>query len=562
MTHPANEPPPAASSPVAGRILGALDTTPGQAIAAVLLAVAVFVAFWPGLAGEFLNLDDPKYVTANPNIKLFGRDAIAYAFTTFDNSNWHPLTWLSYALDYQAWGLNPFGFHLTNLLLHVANAVLVFVVLLQLTRSPWRSLVVAVMFALHPMRVESVAWVAERKDVLFAFFWLLTMAAHLVWVRDRKLSSYALVVVFFVLSLMSKPMAITLPAALLLLDYWPLNRFSWRAVLEKLPMVALAAGSALLTVLALRGGHGMEIDAIPLSGRVANAVYSYVRYVLLTFWPDLSPFYSHTALSDVAGTGAMVAAILAFLVATGLIVFYGRSRRYLLVGWLWFLGVLLPSIGLVQAGRQGMADRYSYVAHLGLLILVVWGVAELPLWRSVRARLAGVALVAMIAITLGTLTWGQTQVWHDTLTFWEYTVRKNPRSFMGHQTIASRHARQGRFREAADALQRAAELRSGFPQLFAALGGHRMRAGQMVEAEQSFRQAIALAPDTGKYHGQLGMLLARLGRTEEARVALRLAVELNPSDRRAQRALAGLPAPVPVVATPASTSPPTEDASP
>jgi Tfp pilus assembly protein PilF len=519
-------------------VAASLHTRPGRRLAALALAASVFVAFLPALDAGFLNLDDPKYVTANPDLKSLGWEGLEWAFTTFTNSNWHPVTWLSYMLDRELWGLDPLGFHLTNLILHAANAGLAFLVLGRLTGSPWRSLVVAALFGLHPLRVESVAWVAERKDVLFVFFWFLTMAAHARFARSPRPSSYALVVAAFVLSLSSKTMAVTLPVALLLLDFWPLRRLDARAVLEKVPLLALAAGASLLALLAQGSGNAIDGGRFPLGGRLANAGHSYLRYVSLTLWPDVSTFYEHVAIHpDLFPRTTLAASALLGIATTGLVLLGGRSRPYLPVGWFWYLATLVPAIGLVQVGHQGMADRYSYIPQLGLLIMAVWGVASLPIWSSVRLRAAGLSLAAAVCLTFAIATWKQTRVWRDDLSYWQFTLEKNDRSFMASQMIAMHHAENGRYLEAARLLENALKFRPEVAMVHEHAGDYFLRGGDLSSAAVRYADAAEREPTSAAVQRKLGATLAELARYREALGPLERAAELDPSDPIAQTLL-------------------------
>jgi len=498
--------------------------------ASLALALAVMIAFYPGLAGEFVSWDDPVYVTANVHVKDSSWDTVTWAFTSFDAANWHPLTWLSLALDHHLYGLEPFGYHLTSLLIHTANAVLVFLVIFHLTGAFWQSLGVAILFGLHPLRVESVSWVAERKDVLSAFFWLLTMAAYVRYVRLKSLNNYLLVVLAFTMGLLSKPVIVTLPAALLLLDYWPLRRLSWRTVLEKLPLAALSTACMALVFAAQQSGGAVQIDPIPLLDRVANSLAAYVQYLALTFWPQaLSPWYAHPALEgpalshwQVLGAATLLAGI------TAVVLFRGRLKPYLPVGWFWFLGTLVPMIGLVQVGRQGMADRYTYIPHIGLFLLLVWGISGLPVWKSHRARVVGAVVTVGLALVLASLTWRQTAVWSNNLALWSYTAERSPNAFIAHQALGLELQRLRRYDEALISLQRASTIRPEIASVHFNVATLLDRNGQLGAALARYREAAALKPDSASYHNRLGVTLLRLGRPREAREPIERAIALKP----------------------------------
>ncbi|HJQ83413.1 MAG TPA: hypothetical protein VKA21_05010, partial [Candidatus Binatia bacterium] len=475
------------------------------------------VAYLPALGAQFINWDDPAYVTQNRNARDLSWATVRWAFTTFHTANWHPLTWLSLALDHTLWGVDPRGFHATSVVLHAANTGLVLLVLHRLTGAFWRSVAVAALFGLHPLHVESVAWVAERKDVLSALFWLLTMLAYVRWARRPGIASYALVAGGLVCALLAKPMAITLPFVLLLLDWWPLRRLSRRAVLEKLPLVLLALGQAAATFLAQRAGGAVGIDPIPIPARIANAVVAHARYLVLTVWPHpLSPWYSHPALEGPPLSAWTIAAAAALLLAITAAVLAGARRwPWAAVGWLWWLGTLVPVIGLVQVGRQAMADRYTYLPHVGLFLALVWTAAELPIWSGARRR-AAIASVGAVLLVLGVLTFRQTRIWHDARTFWTYTVTVNPHSFVAHQALGGILARRGLLDEARAHLLRAARMRPGVAAVRQSLGDLLARQGRIGAAAAQYRKAVLLAPDDADAHRTLAGLLRRLGRPVQA----------------------------------------------
>ena len=358
-------------------------------VLALLLVVVTLALYYPIRHLPFINYDDDLYVTENVTVQSgFSWDTVQWAFTTYHASNWHPLTWLSHALDFQLFGLDPAGPHLINLLLHVLNVVLLFWVLLRATGFAGRSAMVAALFALHPINVQSVAWVAERKNLLSMLFFLLALGAYRWYAREPRISRYVVVGVLFALGLMAKPQIITLPLVLLLWDYWPLKRMvaaaDWNAdstrssdnsfsrlLWEKIPLFAISAASAVIT---MRAHSASGIRWLPISLRVANAIISYAQYVKLAFWPShLALFYPHPLVA--LRTWTVLAAFL-FLAAVTWVVTEDRRRGYPLVGWFWFLITMLPMIGIVQVGAQAMADRYAYLPLIGLFIMFSWGIAE------------------------------------------------------------------------------------------------------------------------------------------------------------------------------------------
>jgi protein O-mannosyl-transferase len=396
----------------------------GAALALLTLAV-----WLPALRNGFTNLDDPYYVTANPQVlRGITRAGIAWAMTAKVASNWHPLTLLSHMLDCQLFGLDPAGHHATSLLLHLANVLILFAVLCRMTGAAGRSAVVAALFALHPTHVESVAWVAERKDVLSALFWILAMGAWARYARQPSAGRYLLVALLMVLGLAAKPMVVTLPFALLLLDVWPLDRLhlGWRRlILEKLPLLALSAASSLIT-LRYQQASLAPLDVAPWSLRAANALVAYAAYLGKLFLPrHLAVFYP-IPLSIPAWQAAGAALLL--IAITALAVRRARREPWLLTGWLWFLGTLVPVIGLVQVGRQAMADRYLYIPSIGLFLAVVWSVAELGRrHRAVLATAAGAVLLA-----LAVMTRVQIGYWSDSATLFRHALAATGDNYLAH----------------------------------------------------------------------------------------------------------------------------------
>src|SRR5438093_6101777 len=364
-----------------------------------LVVLGTLAVFAPALRHGFVNYDDPEYVTENPRVRAgLSWAGLGWAFAAPHAANWHPLTWLSHMLDAQLFGLAPAGHHASSVLLHAASAALLFGVLEGTTGAPWPSAFVAATFALHPLRVESVAWVSERKDVLAGLCWMLALAAYRRYVRRRGAAAYLLVVAAFVLGLLAKPMVVTLPFVLLLLDVWPLRRpWNVRLLWEKVPLFLLSAAVSALTVVAQRGAGAMaSLESLPLGTRIAEAVVAYGAYLEKAFWPTrLAVFYPHRPLlvAEVA-TSALV-----LVVISALALRERRRRPYLLVGWLWYLVVLLPVIGLVKVGEQAMADRFSYLPQIGVLIMVAWAAADAIGSRVVLTAGAFVALAVCVALT-------------------------------------------------------------------------------------------------------------------------------------------------------------------
>jgi tetratricopeptide (TPR) repeat protein len=473
-------------------------------------------------ANDFVNFDDPMYVTENPHlhdgVSLAG---LTWAFTDFDYHMWNPLTRFSFLVDYQIHGLEPAGYHLTNLVLHLANVLLLFGWLRYTTGTAWRSAVVAAFFAVHPLRVESVAWVTERKDVLSAFFGLVALWGYTHYVRRPSWRRYLGMVLAFCLSLLAKPMLVTLPLLLLLLDYWPFRRLgpagvSWRRlVLEKLPMLALAAAMSLVTLdVQTRIGQTAAQGDLSLTYRLGNAVVAYVVYLKLTFWPaGMAVIYPHPESSLPVGPAIGALALLAIL--TGIAVFAVRKFPYVLVGWLWFLGSLVPVLGLVSVGHYALADRYTYIPHMGLLVALAWLVRELwARWRRPRTLpvlLSGALLACMVVTAL------QVRIWRDSQSLWEHALAVTEKNYMAHDLLGNLCEQNGELASARVHYSLACSLRPSEAQYSCNLARVLIRDHRMVEAETVLNAALAANPDDLGLHAQMGDWNRALGRSSEAK---------------------------------------------
>jgi tetratricopeptide (TPR) repeat protein len=499
-------------------------------LAAGALAAITFAVFFPALSAGFVDYDDPLYVSNNPDVKAgLSAAGIRWAFTTYHAANWHPLTWLSLQLDATLWGNDPRGFHLTSVLLHAANAALLFLTLRSLTGAFWRSAAVALLFAVHPLRVESVAWVAERKDVLSTLFGLLALWAYAGYARSPTARRYLTVAALCALSLLAKPMLVTLPCLLLVLDWWPLGRAGktgdWaRLVAEKLPLFALATASCVVTALAQDAGRAvMSLEVYPPAVRAENALVGYTSYLFLTVWPTrLAAFYPHPHATlpvwQVAGAATLLAALTAGAAALR------RRAPYLLVGWLWFLGTLVPVIGLVQVGLQAYADRYTYFPQVGVLLAVCWGVADLA---GRRPRLA-VAAAGVTALALAGLTWNQALVWHDSLTLWLHGVavtRDNAQAFLH---LADEYSRRGDYGKAAECYRKILVFDPTSASALSNLGAMLRRQGQLPEAEEVLDRAVRLHPGFASARTNLGNVYFQQKRFEDAEREYEEAARLDP----------------------------------
>ncbi len=520
---------------------------PDLAVGALLVALVVALYWQTGNYG-FISYDDPTYVSANPQLRNgFTLDNLRWAFTTTYASNWHPLTWLSYLFDYRLFGDRPRGYHVVNVILHAANTVLLLAVLRRMTGALWPSAFVAALFGVHPAHVESVAWVAERKDVLSTFFWLLAMGAYARYAERPRPANYFPVLACFALGLMAKPMVVTLPFVFLLLDYWPLRRFAVaadrhselppaRLITEKIPFFVLVAASSVITYIAqASGGAVAGLEKFPLSVRLMNAAVSYVQYIHTMVWPfALSLRYPHPghALPLREALGAAAVLVLISILACRQM----RQRPYLVVGWFWYVGTLVPVIGLVQVGEQAMADRYTYVPLIGLFIVLAWGAREvLGRRRSLQLVLTGLA-VSVLAVFM-VATWFQVRYWRDSVTLYEHALAVTSGDFLLHFNLANELRERGEL-DAAVA-HYAATIRADptFAAAYTNAGPILASQGRVDEAIASYAAALKLKPDLAEAHNNLGILLAQTGRTDEAIAEFSEAVRLKPELTDAQRNL-------------------------
>ena len=516
------------------------------------LALITFVAFEPVRHGEFLGFDDDKYVSANAHVQAgLTRDSVGWALRASYFNNWHPLAWLSHMLDVELFGGDAAGaHHLSGLLLHVLNALLLFGVMRRMTGALWPSAFAAALFALHPLRVEAVAWLSERKELLSTCFGLLSILAYVGYTRRGGLPRYLLVVGLFALGLMAKPMLVTLPLLLLLLDYWPLERLESRPASfenlsrpqrsiafllgEKLPLLLLAAASSVVTVLVQSGSMEPAV-LVSLKLRVVNALVSYVRYLGMMLWPvDLGLLYTHPNLpGGVPWTLWQVLGATLLLVAITRWVMRAHERRYALVGWLWYLIALLPVIGLLQVGEQALADRYTYFPMIGLCILVAWGGAEIwQRWLSRWARARGIVAVGAAAV-LALLTLAsraQTAHWHDTLSLFERSLAVNPTNPTLHYNVAVVLEGKGEREEAIAHWRRALEFRPRFAKAHNNLAVMMVAQGKTDEALHHYREALRLDADYADAHYNLGSLLAARGQLDAGIAHYRAALLIEPDN--------------------------------
>ena len=577
-----------------GETCGKAGTTKQVLFICLLLALVTAGVYWPVAKQGFINFDDPDYVSSNPRVQAgLTMESIRWAFTSSFSSNWHPLTWLSHMLDCQLYGLRPAGHHITNLLFHIANSLLLFGLLRRLTGVIWPSAFAAALFALHPLHVESVAWVSERKDGLSAFFFILTVWAYALYAEVQSLKSkvqsrgkgdaqqgsessftyhasrttqhassftlhvsgyYLLSLLLFSLGLMSKPMLVTLPFVLLLLDYWPLGRLQLsnikpplstaarpstllRLVVEKIPFFVLAALSCVVTFLVQQASGAMPALAkSPLDLRLANALVAYARYLGKTFWPSkLAVFYPYSALN--LDSWQVVAAALLLLAITVGVVLMGRRRPYLLVGWLWFLGMLVPVIGLVQVGKQSWADRYTYLPHVGLFIVIAWGASAL-IARWKWPRVISTAVAGLTLASCGLATSQQLSYWRNTKMLFQHAVAVTSGNFVAYTVVGNALIEEGKLPEAIEECRRALQISPEYPEAHNTLGNIHAKQEKYDEAIADYRAAVRADPNYPDAHNGLSSALLKKGAFAEAESEAREALRLMPMHLPAMFSLA------------------------
>ncbi|MFN7138741.1 MAG: tetratricopeptide repeat protein [Limisphaerales bacterium] len=536
----------------------------------LVMAVLVFVTvalYWPIRQHEFINYDDPDYITANPMVQQgFTWEGVRWAFTSSHSYNWHPITWLSHMMDVQFFGMNPGAHHLVSLLFHISNALLLFWVLRRITATTWPAAIVAAVFAWHPLHVESVAWACERKDVLSTFFWLLTTlfyvryAAGFTGKEARSKIDYPMALGCFALGLMSKPMLVTLPFTLLLLDLWPLRRCSvanirwpifgaksetessrsnsehWsRLLLEKVPFFLLTIGSSIITFLVQRTeGAVVKFEHLPLADRLANAVVSYVRYIGKSIWPaDLIVYYQPVTWSALQ-VGIALGLIVGFSIGA---LWLLRKQPYVFVGWFWFIGTLVPVIGIVQVGAQAMADRYMYVPLIGLSIAVVWPIAE-----AIRAnkRLQPIFAVATVAglVAFCVASAKQVRHWRSSETIFTHVVNVDPKNVVARVMLANALLEGGRFEEAEKEFAAALAINPNFPEVHFNLGNLYVHQKRIPEAIRQYEAALARNPSYSEAHANLAVALGMVNRLEEAIMHYQASLALQPNQPDTMRNLA------------------------
>ena len=511
----------------------------------LFLIFVILAAYWQVGSFEFDNYDSADYVYENGRVKAgLTAESIRWAFTTTYASNWHPVTWLSHMLDVELFGVDPGAHHWTSVVFHMANTLLLFMVLRLMTGNIWRSGFVAALFAIHPLHVQSVAWIAERKDLLSTFFGLLAIWRYIRYVQLPTIGRFMAVPLFFILSLMAKPMMVTLPFVLLLLDYWPLERFRFgfnpevnhhsqrsafkaALILEKIPLLVVAAVSCIITVYAQQTGGAVGSSVIyPFYVRLANALVSYVSYIGQMIWPvNLAVFYPHPG--PLPGWRVIVAGMLLAGI-TCMAIKYVKSKPWLMVGWLWFLGTLVPVIGLVQVGTQAMADRYTYVPLIGLFIIIAWGVPDL-LKRFTYQKVGLAVIAGLVTITLSIVSWGQVKTWQSSVTLFERALAVTKNNYVAHNNLGHYRLQEGRLTEAINHFSTAVEINPKFELAYLNLGVTLSRQGKIDEAIRSYTCALKVKPDFVVAYNNLGNALYRQGKYQKAITNYLQAMQIDPN---------------------------------
>jgi len=510
----------------------------------LFLAIITVITFWPLKDCGFINFDDNFYVYENAYVQSgLNWNSITQAFSSElvkISGNWHPLTWLSLMLDYSIFGLNPQGFHLINLLFHVLNTILLFLILRRMTKTLWPSAFVAAVFAIHPLHVESVAWISERKDVLSTFFWMLTMGAYSYYVEHPGFRRYLFVLLFFVLGLMAKPMLVTLPFVLLLLDYWPLRRFheikpvdpeyNWSLIYpllrEKVPLFVLVILSSIVTYIAqLKGGAVASIEMIPLGVRIGNVFVPYIAYIGKMIWPGhLSVFYPYPKLLVL---WQVLGSVILLIAVTLAVIWRAKRSSYLATGWLWYLGTLVPVIGIVQVGGQAMADRYTYIPLIGLFIMVAWGVPDLlKKWKHRNEILW--TLSALIILCLSIITWTQVGYWQNSITLFNHTLKVTNHSWLAFNNLARAYNNLGNYKQAIEDYDRAIEIKPDYAEIYNNRGAIYGNLDNYRHAIEDYDRAIEIKPDYAEAYNNRGNAYDGLGNYKQAIEDYNRAIEIKP----------------------------------
>jgi hypothetical protein len=515
----------------------------------IFLAVVTFAVFWQVHQYDFVNIDDPVYIIENGHIQSgITLDGLRWAFSTRYADLWHPLIWLSFMFDYQLHGLNAGGYHLTNLILHILSTLLLFWLFCRMTGEIWKSAFVAAVFALHPLHVESVAWIAERKDVLSAFFWMLTLCLYVYYTEKPAVKRYLLVLFSFVCALMSKPMVVTLPLIMILLDYWPLKRFEskkenwvlWQFK-EKIPFFIL---SAVIIIITLYSPNDANISAkgVPLASRLANAPVSFLTYLTKTFWPQdmavLYPFLFNIRAWQVLCASSMI------LVISVAVIVLAKRLPYLFAGWSWFAITIVPVIGIIQISSEApyaMADRYHYLPSIGITVMLAWGIASLFKSDDTRRRILFPAAIAFLAI-LSVLSWQQCRYWKNSITIFNHALQTTKDNYVAHNILASALFNKERFAEAFAHYNEAIKLNPSYANAFFNRGNAYVRLDKYQQALNDYNQAIALSPFFSEAYNNRAFIYIKLDRYQQAFDDYSKAISLKPdyTDAYSNRAFVDL----------------------
>ncbi|MCI4626305.1 MAG: tetratricopeptide repeat protein [Candidatus Magnetoovum sp. WYHC-5] len=456
--------------------------TPRLGFIAFLIAISITI-YWKTLGYDFINYDDTNYVVLNDKLKAgLSLEGIKWAFTTNEMSNWHPLTWLSLMLDYELYGLNAGGFHLTSLLLHVLSTILLFLSLNRATSNLWQSALCACLFAIHPINVESVAWIAERKGTLSTFFWSISLYIYMLYAKKPDVLKYVLLLISVMLGLMSKQMLVTLPFLFMLLDYWPLKRFSLpKVIIEKIPLFILTAVFSIIAYYAQnKGGSLLSVENLPLLNRLLNAISYYSNYLLKIFYPDgLSIFYTMKPPIDLFTTVAFLSLL---VLITLLSIKYASKMPYLLVGWLWYVGTLVPTIQLVQVGMHSMADRYLYIPAIGIFIAVSWSLSRLRI----------VAIVLILVLSL--LSIKQVSHWKNTLHIFKHSIDVDRNNYLAYTKLGELLASNNNYEKAIQLFDATIELKPNYPYAYYNKGLTLHKLGKFEEAIKEYKKALIISP--------------------------------------------------------------------
>ncbi len=514
-------------------------------IITALIIVATVVAYINVFDAQFINFDDPGYVWKNPQVLSgLNGETVTWAFQTNDQGNWHPLTWISLAADYSMFGLNPKAFHAMSFGIHLLSSVLLFWVVQRMTKSVWQSAFVAFVFALHPLHVESVAWISERKDVLSGLFWVLTMGAYALYAESDSKKYYFLAIVLFAVGLLAKPMLVTLTFVLLLLDYWPLQRLAigeqesskgkkkksktlTQLVVEKIPFFILSVASSIITFIVQGQKKNVVMtEVISIRERIANAIVSYAEYIKLTLFPQgLAIFYPHPV--NTFNVFALLVSVILLIGISVLVWMQYKKRPYLLVGWCWFLGTLMPVIGIVQVGMQALADRYMYIPMIGITFMLAWGASTLLKDTDAKRIILKVVFV-LVVVAMMAGTYIQVGYWKNSKTLFERALAVTTDNYLAHHLLGTILADSGNGNEAINHFREAIRIMPSYERTHLNLGVALAKQGNLSEAEKHWRRALEIDPNSADVYSNLGHMYQEQGKVKEATEQFEISLRLDP----------------------------------